>query len=282
MSVLLADIGGTSSRWALLAEGEEPAIWEDLPGFNPATGDPDAFIGGVRRMADASVGEHVRELIVYGAGCGTDERKAVMRAVLQPIWPQAVITVENDLLGTARGLCGSSSGTVLILGTGMNIGYFDGTLLEQPMPSLGYVLGDEGSGADIGKQLLADALYGRLPDDLDEALFKEPLSLSGVIASTYRAQRPQAYLASFTALLASHTDHPYVHDLLVGRFRALATLIQRFFPLPEHAQIHATGSVALGFQDLLGPCLAEHGMRLTDVQRDPLAGLIRFHRQQAR
>lgn len=280
MSTLIADTGGTSSRWALLGEGGETTVWDDLPGFNPATGDPAAFQAQLReRIALRTVPEQVRQLVVYGAGCGTEERKARMREAVQAIWPEAAITVETDLLGAARGLCGDRPGLVLILGTGMNAGHYDGTALQQRLPSLGYVLGDEGSGADIGRHLLTEALYGRMPADVYAGLFPAGLDLGEVVQRTYRSASPQAYLASFTARCADHLEEPYLRDLLTGRFRALAELLERFFPTPASAEVHATGSVAFGFQDVLGPCLTERGFRLTDVQRGPLPGLVQYHRQ---
>lgn len=279
MSILIADVGGTSSRWTLLGKDGEASHWQGLPGFNPATGDPQLFQAGLRdAIAGRTVPEQVRQLVIYGAGCGTEERKARMRGTLAAIWPSAAITVETDLLGAARGSYGTRRGLVLILGTGMNVGEYDGAVLRQPLPSLGYILGDEGSGADIGKHLLADALYARMPADVRELLFPQGLVTSDVVHATYRSAAPAAYLASFTALLAPHVHIPYVHDLLTARFRALAELIERFFPPRRGEELQAVGSVAFGFQDVLGPCLAERGIRLTDVQRDPMAGLERFHR----
>src|SRR5690606_20564764 len=87
------------------------------------------------------------------------------------LWPSARIVVDSDLVGAARGLCGTTPGLVLILGTGMNAGWYDGAALHQPMPSLGWILGDEGSGADIGRTLLRDAFYKRMPADVSQALF---------------------------------------------------------------------------------------------------------------
>ncbi len=282
-SLLIADIGGSSSRWALLRSIVADVIVEGVTGYNPATGDANAFVDALQERFHAhpemlSAGR----LIIYGAGCGSDQRRSRMNEVLREVWPNAAIEVHNDLLGSARGLCGDRKGLVLILGTGMNAGWFDGSVLHQPMPSLGYVLGDEGSGADLGKQLLLDTFYGRLPEESRAALFPSGIELAGVIDGIYRSAGPQAYLGSFAVKVADHIGDDHLHRMVVARFRALAELIHSFFPSAQRKHVFATGSVAFGLQDVLGPCLAEHGMTLTAVVRDPLSGLVHYHRRHPR
>src|SRR5690606_39215318 len=169
---LIAEIGGSSSRWAFIPVSGDPLIFpragEVLPGYNPLSGDAGIFSNGVKEYFDrncAQVFEAV-ELNVYGAGCGTAERQDLMSGALRTLWPEAKIAVDSDLMAAALGLCDGSPALVVILGTGMNAGHFDGRVLHRPMPSLGYILGDEGSGADIGKTLLQDAFYRRMPPDV--------------------------------------------------------------------------------------------------------------------
>lgn len=234
-------------------------------------------------LRQAPIGDEAKndplKIVAYGAGCGTKARADRLRTVLAEVWPQAQIRVETDLLGAARGLYGNDAGLVLILGTGMNAGYYDGSFLHLPMPSLGYILGDEGSGADIGKHLLRDALYGVLPGPLKERLFPNGLVLPEVLEATYRSPAPQAYLASFTALLADHIEDTYVHDLIASRFFALTRLLARCFSAQELHQVRASGSVAFGFRQLLTEALEHRGMQLTGVERDPMPGLVAYHAQ---
>lgn len=288
-AMLIAEIGGSSSRWAWCAP-DAPAVTlpvpggGSLPGFNPVSGDARLFASGVADQLTAKLPEarSARRVVVYGAGCGSDARKAVMRATIASIWPDAEVEVNTDLLGAARGLCGSASGMVLILGTGMNVGWYDGERLHQPLPSLGYVLGDEGSGADIGRTLLQDAFYRRMPEALSTALFgPSGPALEQVIDEVYRSPFPARALAARTALLAPLLNEAYVRELIASRFHALVEIITPFFDQGQRAQVFATGSVAWGFRELLAACLLDHGMELTEVERDPLAGLVRWHRQQA-
>ncbi|MEO5585110.1 MAG: hypothetical protein ABIQ75_06630 [Flavobacteriales bacterium] len=280
MPQLIGDIGGTRSSWALISSAEGDPRTLELPGFNPVTGDPSALQDALRQ---AHLGVEAKngplKIFAYGAGCGAKPRAERMRTALADVWPHAHIQVETDLLGAARGLYGNDAGLVLILGTGMNVGHYDGTFLHLPMPSLGYILGDEGSGADIGKHLLRDALYGVLPEPVKDRIFPKGLDLPEVLEATYRSPRPQAYLASHTALLAKHLDETYVHDLIAARFFSLTRLLARCFSAQELQQVRASGSVAFGFQQLLTEALEQRGIYLTAVVRDPLPGLVAYHAQ---
>ena len=280
MSLLIGDVGGSSSRWALLS-GEPPSLFEGLPGFNPAVGEPAAFISALREKFAAD-GVDVDRVIVYGAGCGSEARKQRMREAMEAVFGarSPSITIESDLLGAARGLCGTSPGLVLILGTGMNAGHFTGEQFDRLLPSRGYVLGDEGSGADIGKCLVRDALRSGMPQKIRDVLFPDGITLEEVIEHTYRSASPQAWLASFTSRLSDLRQELYVAALLKERFTLLAGQVAATFPEDQRVEVFAAGSVAWSFQEILRDSLMREGMRLVTAERDPLAGLVRFHRQQ--
>ena len=136
MALLIADIGGSSSRWAVIGQGVAHALPGPFPGFNPSSGDPGAMQETLRTM-DLGAGAGHLDVVAYGAGCGHPVRAARMHEALAAVWPLARIEVGTDLLGAARSLYGRAPGLVLILGTGMNPGFFDGAHLRTPMPSLG-------------------------------------------------------------------------------------------------------------------------------------------------
>jgi len=287
MLQVIGEIGGSSSRWAVLSTDASHSLWppkgERWPGFNPLSGDGGAFAEAIRQelfkvRAEAAT---ATEVYIYGAGCGNEVRQARMSAAIQLIWPNAHVTVDTDLMGTAIGVCAGRNGLVLILGTGMNAGYYEGGHLHRPMPSLGYLLGDEGSGADLGKCLLQDAFYGRIPEALHLTLFgAEGPVLSEELERIHGAAHPARALATYTARLAEHLDQPYVRDLVIGRFHAMAELLTRYFTLEQRREVFATGSVAYGFRELLAECLLDRGMTLSAVEPDPLPGLVRHHQQQ--
>ena len=287
MVQVIGEIGGTSSRWAVLAGGTV-SIWpmkgDRWPGFNPLSGDGGGFSKAIGDLFSNAQPEALTavEVHIYGAGCGSEERKQRMAQAMALVWPKAQVEVDTDLMGAAIGLCGKDPGMVLILGTGMNAGHYDGHRLHRPMPSLGYLLGDEASGADIGRHLLQDAFYGRIPVEVHARIFGEsgPV-LSEVLARIHQAPHPARELAACTALLAPHLDEHYVQDLIQGRFHALAELLTLFFTPEQLEHVYATGSVAYGFREILADCLLDRGMTLTVVEPDPLPGLVRHHQQQA-
>lgn len=288
MVQVIGEIGGTSSRWAVLAAGGAetwPAKGDRWPGFNPVSGDGSGFASTIAECFRSVRAEALEASVVYiyGAGCGSDERKQRMAQAMALVWPNAKLYVDSDLMGAAIGLCGAGPGMVVILGTGMNAGYFDGERLHRPMPSLGYLLGDEASGADIGKHLLQDAFYGRIPEEVRERIFGGMTpNLSDVLARIHQASHPARELAAYTAMLAPHLSEHYVRDLLQGRFHTLAELLTRFFTAAQLENVHATGSVAFGFRELLADVLLDRGMTLTVVEPDPLPGLVRHHQRLAR
>lgn len=284
MGHLIAEIGGSSSRWALL-QGDGavvlPLPGESVPGFNPLSGDAERFAHGVRDYMEQRLPTAltVGRVSAYAAGCGAPDRAAIMEAALRGIWPAAVIEVRSDLEGAARGLWGDGTGLVLVLGTGSSVGWYDGEQLHQRFPSLGYVLGDEGSGADIGRVLLQDAFYRRMPDPVRAGLFgpQGPV-LAEVLESVYRNPFPSRSLAAYAGRLAAHLDEPYVRELITERFHVLIEAFKPFHDPEQRARVRATGSVAWGFRELLAACLLDHGMDLIAVERDPLNGLVRWHR----
>lgn len=285
---VIGEIGGTSSRWAFIEpEGKVnyfPGKGESISGFNPLNGDPEQFVREVTdyfKLNFPAYSAH-SNVQVYAAGCGTLARKERMIAALKKIWPSASLEVDTDLLGAAKGLCGKGSSLILILGTGMNAGYWDGENLFRPMPSLGYILGDEGSGADIGRTVLQDAFYKRMPQHLSEALFgASGPDLSLILESIHRSPFPARSLAAYTAKLSIHKEERYVRELIVSRFHAMAELLVSFFPVEQRTNVAATGSVSYGFNELLAECLLDRGMTLTVVEPDPLPGLVHFHQQRS-
>lgn len=286
MPELIAEIGGSSSRWALLdgsgAVSVLPLPGEAMPGFNPLSGDAALFAQGVRTHLQQRlpIGLGATRIAVYGAGCGTPDRAAAMEGAIRQVWPAAAIGVRSDLEGAALGLCGDAPGLVIILGTGSNAGWYDGQALHLGYPSLGYIIGDEGSGADIGRALLQDAFYRRMPEEARLALFgAHGPDLSVVLNAVYRSAFPSRALAAYAGLLAPIAESAYARELVASRFHAFLEALKPFFTLEQRAQVFATGSIAFAWRELLANCLLDHGMELVKAERDPLNGLVRWHQR---
>jgi N-acetylglucosamine kinase-like BadF-type ATPase len=278
---LIADIGGSSSRWTLLSgdDGAIPLIGV-LPGFNPAVNDPATFADALRPALQEALAERgLSRLTVYGAGCGTEERKQRMRSVLAAMVAADEVIVETDLLGAARGLCGDGPGLVLILGTGMNAGWYDGTQLLTPMPSLGWILGDEGSGADIGKRLLNDAVHGRVPHTVMRSVMNEDeLTADAALHVLSGSASPNSAVAAYAGRLMAAVDDRYVQELLADRFAALGSLLHAYFGSHTPCTVSAAGGIASGFRGSIKTSLGVFGFDLQRVEADPMEGLIAWHR----
>ncbi|MCB0793375.1 MAG: hypothetical protein KDB88_01440 [Flavobacteriales bacterium] len=278
---LLADIGGSSSRWALM-DGNEVQVLTDQgawPGGNITHGPPgellDRLIGGVPEVNTVS------ELIAYGAGCGTPERAQLLGEALAAVMPHARMSIRSDLLGVGRALHAHGSGAVLVLGTGMSAGWMKDGDLEWTLPSLGWVLGDEGSGADIGRRLHRDAFRGRMPDPVREHLFgAEGPDLGALLSSFQATGKAAASLASPLVRAHAIRTHPYIEQVLQEHFEALSEILAARFG--RGGVMHAAGSIAWAFQVPLEQALSRKGLALGRVIRDPLPELMRFHWPKAR
>ncbi|MBK9194304.1 MAG: hypothetical protein IPO17_04790 [Flavobacteriales bacterium] len=279
---LIADIGGSSSRWTLLdGAGQVTRLSSSqLPGFNPAVNSSDEFVDAIRSAlrVERPIQEHITRITVYGAGCGAEERKLRMTRAVEAIAKSDKVVINTDLLGAARGLCGAAPGMVVIIGTGMNAGWYDGKDLSTPMPSLGWMLGDEGSGADIGKQLLSDAVHGRIPDRVMLAIFGRGTCSATEALQFVKSEKPNSVIAALAGKLSTVRSDPYVTRLLNARFTALGALLDQYFSAHFPCSVSATGGIAHGFREELGTCLRPLGLDLHHVMPDPMEGIIAWHR----
>lgn len=282
---LIGDVGGSSSRWALLFDDGSVQRFgtekKRLIGFNPAVGASKGFekeVGGALRKALSLAGQP-GIITVYGAGCGSPERAARMKAVVAGMLGNRYVHVGTDLHGAARGTLGSRSGLVLILGTGMNAGGYHRGRLVASMPSLGWILGDEGSGADIGKHLLYDAMHGRVPKEVMRSVFGRTRIGRDEMMMVLAAERPNAELAGLAWRLGQRARTIYTDALLSSRFTALASVLDMYFADRKAQPMHAVGGIAFTFRSELARALRARGFDLVDAVADPMDGLIAWHQE---
>ena len=200
-----------------------------------------------------------------------------MQQALHTLRHEATVHVASDMLGAARALCGQHDGIACILGTGSNSAlYINGEIADQVSP-LGYILGDEGSGAVLGKLLLNAILKRRWPANLLQAFDAAyGTTQAEVIQHVYREPAANRYLGSFTPFLAAHRHEPEVHRLLVEEFGRFIDHNLRHYQRPD-LPLHFTGSIAHHFQAELVEAATERGFTVAQVLQAPLAGLCRYH-----
>ena len=277
---LIADAGSTKIDWALVGQDRAGALRFSTTGLNALLADA-AEISRVMLEAESRIPSDVNitEIHYYGAGCATPEICGKLRQALEEtIGASGRVAVDSDLLGAARSLLGDRRGIACILGTGSNSCLYDGSAIERNIPSLGFILGDEGSGASLGKRLVADAFKGHLPRTVADRFLEEyGLSLGDILDKVYRSPAPSRFLASLVPFLHSHLWNPYVYSLVMTEFRSFLTRNVSPYAGSRSLPISFTGSIAFHFADILREAADELGFTVGEITRQPLDGLIRYH-----
>lgn len=275
--ILLADSGSTKTDW--LVAGSDDGSFQTA-GMNPFYQTVDVILDTLRREVAPKVAGSVSEIYFYGAGCADEVSSRPVKEALTTVFPEAEeIQVQSDLLAAARALCGHEAGIACILGTGSNNCLYDGDKIVNNIGSLGFWLGDEGSGGYLGKQLVVRYLHQELPAPLHEAFrdtYPDVTRLT-VLDRAYRQPFPNRYFATFTPFLSQHQADPYVRGLVENAFRAFLKMYVCKHPGAPNFPVHFTGSVAYYFEPTLMQTLREEGLRPGTIQKSPMPGLLRFH-----
>jgi glucosamine kinase len=226
-------------------------------------------------------GQTPEKVYFYGAGCSTPKKVKEVSDALQMAFPTAEIQVEHDLLAAARGLCGTEPGLPCILGTGCNSAVYDGEKITANVPSLGFWLGDEGSGGFLGRQLLIYFLNKELPAELQDEFAKTfpEVNYSEVMERVYRKPYPNRYMASFATFIAPRNKHPFIQQLLRDGFQLFFN--RQLGTYPEHKSLpaHFVGSIAYYNSDILKEVAAKNQIIIGRILRGPMEGLIQYHLQ---
>jgi len=278
--ILIADSGSTKVHWSLVtASGQCTDVFTD--GINPLFQTCDAMRNSIcnqllPQLSSVLWAGTLTHVFFYGAGC-TPEKKIYVARALEMVFRKAEVFVASDMLGAARGLLGHDPGVACILGTGSGSCFYNGTDIEWAVPSLGYILGDEGSAAVLGKTLVSDLLKNQLGDDLSSAFLTEyNTSMADIIEHVYRLPFPNRFLAKLSRFCADHIADPRIHDLVYDHF---VRFIRR-----NLVQYHATtpigfvGSIAYYYKPILAEAMQAEGLPLGTVLQDPIEGLKTYHR----
>ena len=274
--ILIADSGSTSTNWVLAENGNSvQSIFTS--GINPFYQTEKEISRVVSTLLPAIRVREVEAVYFYGAGCVADKIELVKRAISES-FPQAKIQVESDLIAAARGLLQDKAGIACILGTGSNSCFYDGKNSVRNISPLGFILGDEGSGAVLGKKFIGDCLKNQLPTDLrDSFLHTFQLTASDVINNVYKQPFPNRYLAQFVPFLAENIAEPAVYKLVFDSFTEFFVRNVMQYEQYEQYPISFVGSVAYYFKDVLEIVAAELALTLGEIKQSPIEGLVKFH-----
>lgn len=274
---LIADSGSTRTSW-LVSDGILRVNEHSTSGINPFYQTEEEISELiVQQLLPHIQSSTIDELYFYGAGCAFDDKKKMVSNALLGGFPGARIEVESDLLGAARGLFGHESGIACILGTGSNSCEYDGTTITKNVSPLGFILGDEGSGAVLGRLFTGDCLKNQLPDWLrDKFLDEFELTPAVLLDRVYKKPFPNRFLASFTPFLANHLEEPAIFNLVYDAFDSFFVRNIAQYNTAE-LPIGFVGSIAWYFRDVLEIVASEHQLEIAKIVQSPVDGLAGYH-----
>jgi N-acetylglucosamine kinase-like BadF-type ATPase len=288
--ILLADSGSTKVHWCLVtASGQCSDVFTD--GINPLFQTTIAMQNSISnqllpQIAPLLWAGTLTHVFFYGAGC-TPEKKVFVQKALEAVFKKATVSVESDMLGAARGLLGREAGVACILGTGSGSCFYNGENIEWCVPSLGYILGDEGSAAVLGKRLVGDLLKNQLDvqgdnvqgtkENLKELFFKEQnTSMADIIENVYRQPFPNRFLAKLSKFCADHIEDKRIHDLVYDHF--VQFIRRNLVQYKASSPIGFVGSIAYYYKPILEEAMKAEGLPMGTILKDPIEGLKSYHK----
>jgi N-acetylglucosamine kinase-like BadF-type ATPase len=276
--ILLADGGSTKVDWCVVDSGQ---LVKQVftKGANPFFRTQEEISEEIGRVLMPEIGEYpIEAACFYGAGCAFPEKNAIVANAIRTHIPGAAIEVGSDLLAAAKGLCGKNAGIACILGTGSNSCFYDGKDIRENVSPLGYILGDEGSGAVLGRLLAGACLKNQLTKGLKEQFLERfDLTPQIILEKVYKQPLANRFLASLSPFLLEHIDDASVYELVSGAF---ALFFQRNVMQYDyrHYPAHLTGSIAWYYREALQKTAAGLGVTLGVITRSPMEGLIKYYK----
>lgn len=281
--ILIVDSGSTKCDWiAVDKEGNQCFEKVRTKGLNPAILTEKKLKKTIK--SSEILMQHKKEVMhifFYGAGCGTEKPKMLLKGILESIFKNATVEVQEDTMAAVRATLNSKdeAAVVCILGTGSNCSYFDGDKLHQRVNSLGYTLMDDASGNYYGKQLLRDYYFKHMPEDLRVAFASKYNVESDYIKyNLYKQPNPNAYLAAFAEFMFLNKESTYITDLIKSGIRVFAkNMIFQFKDVLPNVPVHFAGSIAFFSQEEIKEVAKELGFTVGNFERRPIEGLVAYH-----
>jgi glucosamine kinase len=274
---LIADSGSTKAEWCVVdGKKKKSFITQGLSPYFLSTEQ-------IAHVIQYELLPKIKNLVIdevffYGTGCSNPDNVKSVKKAIATIFPKAKVAVDHDLMGAAKALCGHNKGVACILGTGSNSCYYNGKKIVKNSPGLGYVLGDEGSGAYLGKKVIQYFLYNTFDEDLmDRFNAKFNTNSIEILEAVYKKPLPNRYLASFTGFLVENRGHYMIENIIEDGFNEF--FFNHVYKYKESwtMPINFVGSVAFGFKDVLKEMCSAYNLQLGTVIKKPMDGLVKFH-----
>ena len=277
--VAIVDSGSTKSDWVILDDFKKVFLKTETIGFNPNFINRELIAPEIQKNSNLiSVKNSITKVFFYGSGCGVKKNCETIEEELTKVFGKAEIIVKEDLMAAAYAAYSGKPSIVCILGTGSNSCFFDGENLKIELPSLGFLIGDEGSGSAIGKQLVRRYFMKKLPSDLHtefEASYQ--LTVEDALKNMYHTPRPNAYLADFTKFVIERKDHPYFRDMVFEEMKSFFEYQVIPYEEAKDAEINFIGSIAYYYENILRSVATELNLNVGHVVQKPIESLVDYH-----
>lgn len=276
--ILIADSGSTKTDWLLFDKNGNDILAFNTIGMNPFFVDELTILEELKATEISTYSNQIESFTFYGAGCSTPDKAAFLSKIFQTIFTHATIEVKTDIEGAVLALANNKPCIVSILGTGSTFRVYDGKNILKKYSSLGFIVGDEGSGTHIGKSLLRAIYYNRLGNDFTtkfENFFQ--LSKEEIIENIYQKPRPNKFLASFTPFCKEYINHPEIEKIVLDSFENFFK--EHILPIEESKTypLHFIGSIAYYFETQLKKVAHKHTLKIGKIEQKPLKLLKDYH-----
>ena len=279
--IAIVDGGSTKCDWVILENSGKISQKTESIGFNPNIINADLIPQEIEKNPHLFLIKNQLDYIYfYGSGCGTVENALFVETQLQKVFPYAKVTVKEDLTAAAYAAYNGKPAIVCILGTGSNSCYFDGESIRRDLPSLGFLIGDEGSGSALGKHLVRRFFMKKLPQDLHQEFVETyHLTIEDAIKNMYHNPRANAYLAEFNKFVVQRKQHPYFQNMVFDEMKNFFEYQVLPYEEAREAEINFIGSIAYYYEDILRAAAAELNLTVGHIVQKPIESLVEFHQK---
>lgn len=275
--ILIAESGSTKTEWRII-DSKQNVFHARSGGINPYYLDASGILEVMRMGLIEYIDAPFKEVYFYGAGCSSSRNKQTIRDCFMQLFPNAKIEINHDMLAAARSLCGIERGIACILGTGSNSCLYDGIGIIENVRSLGYILGDEGSGNYLGKQFLKHYFKKELPEEIRDQFDEEfGLEPPDILNNIYHHHMPILYLSSFSKFIHRFLKDPMIYQMVYDAFKKFLELNVMKYTDYKNVPVHFTGSVAFHYEEVLREVGAALDINIKDIVVGPIDGLTQYH-----
>lgn len=279
MLTIIADSGSTKTDWVLV-DKNEVLLNIKTSGFNPYFQTKEQITNEINLNLKPSIQNYLsgnENVHYYGAGCSNSVNSKIVAEAVSAALDLKNIEINHDLLAAARALCGNEQGIACILGTGSNSCLYDGNKVLENVPSVGYMFGDDGSGAHIGKTFIQAYFDNVVPEKLKSAFEQAGFHREEILDNIYKKPMPSKYLASISKFLAPYSRAPYVKQLIKNCFMSFFDKQIGKYTNSRDYIVHSVGSVGFFYKDILFEVTNEKGYKMGKIIKSPIEGLIEYH-----